>query len=327
MTLPPPLASSGRVPVLHGVLAATFHLERLEPDDEARIEAANQIILDWIGTELRWTLNSRVGVEEPFAPEDLAFASAYPTSLGVVPFDEGLAPEAFRIAIELNVQRRADMGLACHGGKQRLWASPFSYRFYAEITGAADDSPQLIAPAFLRVSVPATWPLDDFERRVRAIAAALRLRWGAAGLSYSAWETQFHADAMKAVYAHARRHTGYDVGLYVAWLPEFYSLVRTVNWLTFLGRGLQRKLAASKQGLPETGGPLVTLSRAGDHLVLRAGELPEAGDVNRMHVPAAYIRADEMIRPVRAHEGVNFYESWTEATTTQWLRRFEKRLA
>jgi len=323
---PPPLASSGRVPVLHGVLGASFHLERLAPDDEARIDAANRIILDWFGHELRWTLNSRIGIEEPFAFEDLAFASAYPTSLAVVPYDEGLEPEPFRLALEFNVRRRADMGLACHGALQRFWASPFSYRFYTEITGADADAPQLIAPAVLRVTVPATWPLDDFERRTRAIAEVLRLRWGAAGLTYSAWETGFHVDAMKAIHAHARRHPGYDVGLYVAWVVEFYSQVRTVNWLTFVGPGLQRRLAASRDGLPESGGPLVTLSRAGDHLVLRAGEQPEAGDVNRLQIPRAYVRADEMIRPVRAREDINFYESWTEATTTQWLRRFEKRL-
>lgn len=323
---PPPLVSSGKVPVLHGALGAVFHLEPLTATDEARIEAANQLILDWIGPELRWTLNSRIGMEEPFAPEDLAFASAYPTSLAVVPLDEGLDPEALRLAIQFNVSRRADMGLACHGAAQRLWASPLSYRFYAEITGAEEGSPELIAPAVLRVTVPSTWPLPDFERRVRAIAEVLRLRWGAAGLTYSAWETQLHVDAMKAIYAHARRHPGYDVGLYVAWMTEFDSQVRTVNWLTFLGPELERRLASSRAGLPESGGPLVTLSRAGDHLVLRAGERPEPGDINRLQIPAAYARADELIRPVRAREGINFYEAWTEATTAQWLCRFERRL-
>jgi hypothetical protein len=326
MNAPPPIASSGRVPVLYGALGATFHLERLEPEDEARIEAANRIALDWFGSELRWTLNSRIGFEEPFVPEDLAFAGAYATSLAVVPHGEGLDAEAFRLSLRFNARRRDDMGLACHGAEHRSWASPFSYRFYAEITGADDGSPQLIAPAVLRVTVPSTWPLDDFERRVRGMAEALRLRWGAAGLTYAAWETQFYVDAMQAMYAHARRYPGYDVGFYVAWVREFYSQLRTVGWLTFLGPGLQKQLATSRAGLPESGGPLVTLSRTGDHLVLRAGDRPEAGDVNRMQIPAVYVRADELIRPVRAREGLSFYDDWTEATTTQWLRRFEKRL-
>ncbi|WP_437290999.1 type VI immunity family protein [Sorangium sp. So ce406] len=321
---PPPLCTSGATPVLHGVLGAVFHLEALLPEDEARLEQVHLKVLDWMGGELRWTLNSRIGQEEPFEPADLAFASAYPASLAVVPHGQIQDPEAFRLALEFNVRRRADMGLACHGAARRLWASPWSYRFYAEIVGS-DDTPQLIAPAVLRLTVPSTWPLDDFARRTLEIAALLRLRWGAAGLTYSAWETQLHAEAMQAIYAHARRHPGYDVGLYVAWMEELHDRLRTVNWLTLLGRGLQDELAQARGRLPESD-DLVTTFRAGEHLVLRAGPQPEAGDHNRLRIPPAYVRADEMVRPVRAAEGLNFYEAWTESTTTQWLRRFEKRL-
>jgi hypothetical protein len=321
---PPPLVTSGRAPVLHGVLGAAFHLERLLPDDEDRIAAANALILEWIGESLRWTLNSRIGIEEPFDAADLEFASAYPSSLGVTPHGDSDIPDVFLLSLDLNARRRADMGLACHGGEKRLWASPYSYRFFAEVLGA-DDTPQLIAPAVLRVTVPATWPLDDFERRVAQIAALLRLRWGAAGLTYSAWETQQYKQAMEGMYAHARRYPGYDVGLYVAWMEEFHFELRTVSWLTFLGKPLAAGLTKSGKHLPRSDSQVLVF-RAGDHIGLKAGAAPEAGDLNRLSIPRAYMRADELVRPIRARKGLNFYESWTEATTAEWLCRFEKRL-
>ena len=69
------------------------------------------------------------------------------------------------------------------------------------------------------------------------------------------------------------------------------------------------------------------VASAGDATVLVAGERPEGGDVNRVRWPAAYLEADAIVRPVRAREGLSCYEAWTERTTSEWLGRFEKRLA
>jgi len=108
-------------------------------------------------------------------------------------------------------------------------------------------------------------------------------------------------------------------------MTEWHLMIRSVNWLTFLGPAFVSELAKRKALLASN--DLVTVSKAGDNnLVLQAGPMPQEGDINRLQVPAAYRRADEMVRPMRARQDIDFYEPWTEATTKAWLRRFERRI-
>lgn len=93
-----------------------------------------------------------------------------------------------------------------------------------------------------------------------------------------------------------------------------------------IGPDLAAQLEAL-HGRPLRTETLVQVSTAGSATVLRAGAQPEAGDTNRRALPLAYVRADEMIRPIRAAEGLDFCDSWSESTTSDWLRRFERRLA
>lgn len=325
---PPPgralTESEGGAPILYGVLGAIFHLESLLPEDAARIERANAMVFDWFGSELAWTLNSRVGFTERFRPIDLAYAAAFPGDL-VAPLEHVADPRAFEVAILAAATARSPFGLDCRGGADDRHASPYSYRFYAEINGAYSGFPQLTTSAALRVSVPTSWPLDDFRARVMALAETLRLRHGAAGLMYSGWEVTWYHHVDRAIYAHARRFPGFDTGFYVALMNEFHARIRSVNWLTFVGPLLLAELVKGSSARP-TSDALVEVTEVGPNLMLQAGPRPEAGDVNRLSYPPAYVRADEMVRAVRAGGGVSFFDAWTEATTERWLRRFEKRL-
>lgn len=307
-------------PHLYAALVVHLHLEPLAPEDAPRLDRAADLVRDWIGADLRFTRHSRVAHLEPFRAEDLDYMAVYPETLD---FDvpAGASRDVFHAAGLIAASRRHDFGLACHAGAKRSDASPTTFRFWAEVPGFGP-GPRLRARASMKVSVPVDAPLDDFRRRAIELASCLRLRWGAAGLGYAGNETEWYTQTDAALYAHARRHPGHDVGHYVAHGAEFHEWVRTVNWLTFVGPTLLARLPS-----PPRSTRLVHVDRAGDAALLVAGDRPEAGDVNRMIWPAAYLEADAMVRPVRASEGISFYERWTEATTGQWLRRFERRLA
>lgn len=171
----------------------------------------------------------------------------------------------------------------------------------------------------LSVTVPVTTPPGEIAALAKAVAGDLRIRWGAAGLVYGAWELDRYGETRDAIFAHARRHPGFDVGQHATWMRAFHDRVRTVSWLTFLGKDLSAKISGDALASDE----LVTVEPCGEGVVLVAGERPEPGDVNRRHIPRAYARADRRIRSVRAAEGIHFYAPWTASTTEAWLRRFE----
>jgi hypothetical protein len=313
-----PLAAIGQNATLHRALGAVFHLELLEPDDEPRIEAANQAVWDWFGPELKYTWLSCWNEIEPIRRRDLDYASSFTTALDApqIPGDQATS----LAAQSLEKLSHTEYHVACTGAEHPQSGSPFSYRFWSEIP-EVDGGARYKAYSVLHVTVPETWPLADFYARVCALAGCLRLRWGAAGLTYSLWEAVDYRDPFDKRYAHARRYVGFDSAIYTLFARPFYNRVRTINWLTFLGPALITELLANGRELNST--PLVDVSRIGGAALLRAGTAPEPGDRNRMRVPPAYIAADAMVRPVRARSGLDFGRPWTEATTSEWLCRFE----
>lgn len=323
--LPPPgeplLSDTSGIPIVYRALGAYFHLESLGPDDVPALEAVNALVLDWIGEALHFSLHSTWPMLEPFRLEDLDYIPGYASDLerSSEHDDEPDVRDAEGTAAGFS---HDDFGLACHGGADQHHASPYSFRFFSQVP---EDWPAKYLPtrAMMRITVPLEWPLDDFAARVCAIAGKLRLRWGSAGLTYSGWEVQWYNDVEKATYAHARRYTGYDVGEYVTLMQQWHRQIRTVSWLTFVGPALAEQLPPFGNGHTPR---LVSVSRLGDNLVLRAGQKPEEGDVNRLAIPPAYMEADALVRPVRASAQINFLESWTETTTTEWLTRFERRI-
>jgi Protein of unknown function (DUF3396) len=318
----PLLASAkGNVPNLYRVLGVALHLEPLSPADAGPLAEVMGLVHEWIGAELRWATNTTFPLIDPYRREDLDYVPAYADALRPPPpaADRGLR----HVENVLFGATFGELSVLTSGGDGPTHASPYSFRFASEVH---EEQPGegLHTCAMLRVTVPTAWPLGDFFERACVIAGKLRVRWGAAGLTYAAWESAAFNEIRAAIYAHCRRHVGYDMGESLAYLEEWHREVRTVNWLTFLGADLAGRLRVAGSGLESQGA--VRVSPLGETMLLRAGDRPEEGDINRLRIPEAYARADAMIRPVRAGSGIDFRSPWTAATSEQWLRRFEKRI-
>ncbi|WP_437305819.1 type VI immunity family protein [Sorangium sp. So ce388] len=319
----PPVGIHNGVPVVHAALGAIFHLEILSREDEERLDRVNNLVWSWLGGELRHSWLSCVDGYPQARRTDLDYISTYVQDLDLPKLREG-GEEAKLAAANFAKIGRTDFSVALKGGATWAESSPISYRFWAEIP-VVDLEPRLSAYGVLQLTVPDGWPLDDFLGRVTEIAAALRLRWGAAGYTYSTWYAHEWQMASARVYAHARRYLGYDVGAYERQVEDFHDRIRTVNWLTFLGPALVEAL--TKAGKPLSASPLVAIRPLGEEgAVLYAGGRPEAGDRNRLAYPRAYVQADAMVRPIRARDpdDMVFLGPWTKDDIGEWLCRFER---
>lgn len=320
---PPLLSSPKGMPWLHRVLGATFHLEALGPDDAAPLAEVQALVHGWIGEALRWSTSTTFPLLDPYRREDLDYVPAYADTIRPPPPSDDL-DRRFAENV-LFAATFGDFTLLATGCEEGAFASPYSYAFSSVVR---QDRPGGDAHtcAMLRVTVPASWPAGDFHERACAIAARLRLRWGSAGLTYSFWETSGFNAVRAAIYAHSRRHWGYDMAQWAAYLPEWHHEVRTANWITFLGEAFAARVRAAAGEKALEGGGDLHVAPVGTSVLLRAGERPEEGDINRRIVPPGYVQADEAIRAVRAGAGIDFRSPWDRSSSEQWLRRFETKV-
>lgn len=311
-----PLMEVNGVPKVYSALGAFFHLEPIEPGDEARLDRVNDLVWDWFGERLRWTEAPFARGVPPFRRIDLDYISGYCRTLEL---PDG--PEIDRAAAINFDFGRSGYSLDCGGGANESYASPYSYEFWSTFGG---DPPgvRFQACSVLSLTVPDAWPHEDFAARITAIARELRLRWATAGLTYATWTVYEYQTAERAIFAHARRHWGYDVPEYLINTVRLLDEIRSINWLTFLGPALANRLRKEGKELVSAG-PL-EMSAAGDALRIRAGDRPEAGDINRLQIPAAYQAADALVRPVRSSGGTLFSGGWTRDQTEEWHQRFGK---
>jgi hypothetical protein len=306
-------------PSLYGALGAIFHLELLDASDEERLDRASDLLWDWFGAELCWTTLSCAETSETARRGHLEYLGSYAAHLDAAPAPEP-AQQSFHN--KLTKYGRTDYYVLAIGAEEPTLASPFSIRFWAEIGQPPERELALPAYSVLHFTVPEAWPIDDFYARVCAVAAELRIRWGAAGLTYSPLDLAPGRDAEQALYAHARRYVGHDIPAYVQLVEPFYRRLRSIGWLTFVGPDLAAELGAKGRPLAST--PHVEVHDLGGTWMLRAGPRPERGDVNRLWIPTAYREADALLRPIRADGGgLDFLPPWDEASTAKWLRRFE----
>jgi hypothetical protein len=122
------------------------------------------------------------------------------------------------------------------------------------------------------------------------------------------------------------RYPGVDVGEYVAFTEEFYDVMRTVNWLTFLGPSMLRDLSTTQAALLKQASAATVEALSSETVVLKAGSVPRRGDVNRLDIPEAYAEVDKMVRARRcdgtddAGDPITFFGAWLR--TEQWFLRF-----
>lgn len=311
------------IPILFPALAAVYHTEALTPEHAPALEAANDMILGWIGDRLRFTHNSTFPVIERFRREDLDYTTGFLRLLD--PRLDGVPDELRIVTLNLRSSLVQDFSLDCHGGEREVWSSPFQYRFTGTMGDDEEIGRYLPSRVMVRFTLPATWPLDDFREKALALARTLPLRWGNAGLAYAGWELNWYQAVEAGIFAHARRYPGFDTGYEATLMNELHRAMRTVSWLNFVGPGLREALAA--EGKPIASTDVLKAWDDGPNLVLQAGEQPDAGDLNRLQVPRAYVQADALLRPIRLAPApeLSFYDRWDEKTTADWLQRFERR--
>lgn len=313
-------------PLLYSVRAAYFQLEELEPADEERLEAFNSVIETWFGNQLRWTGSSVFERVDAFSQSDFELVSCYVRNLVDLSADPDDTGELRELAFDYNnsVAPFDEFEVSMHDGAFPGHASPWSYRFFSVIRPYSEHQgsrPRSIA--MLKVTAPETCEWEEFAARFEELASTVRLRWASAGLGFSGWERLQYVETSKAIYAHARRHAGYDVDDYFRTVDDWFDKLRSVSWKTLLGPALREPALRATSGslLPRLAN--VSVAELGENLIVTAGSAPAAGDHNRNQIPAEYREADRLLRSVRATACRNFSPPWDDHTTREWLRRFE----
>lgn len=319
----PPIASTTRgQPLLFGALGGTFYLEHLRPEHEPQLERAMECVAEWFGARLHWTHLWCAGFE-PFQRSHLDYVSGLAGNLTISDTHPSLPADARRMARELTKKLRGGVAIRTGGGEEIEAASPFSCCFRACFRDNDNvEDPVIACRAVLHLAVEEQWPIDDFRRRMREIASLLPVQWGTAGYTYAWWDYQDITATRNAIFPHARRHWGYDIGQAIAAFDPFYERLHTVNWLTFLGTDL-----AAGASLPDNLPQPISSENLASCLLLQAGEAPGRGDVNRFDTLPAYQRLDALLRSLRwttAGEFAVFGRGWTKQTLEEWLNRFER---
>ncbi len=318
-TFDSPLASDGVVPILWGTYAACFQLESLLPEDEPRFVEAHAEIANRLGDQLKWSWATPFPTTQRFSLTDFEMVDLRCRQLGR---KGGVgSPEIYA---KMGVTSVSRFFLAAHGGAKENEASPYGYRYFSEVPELGS-SAILPTQSALTVTVPVSMGVEEFEQMVLRIGSLLRCRWAAAGYGYAGWKYTQHNATRDAIFAHSKRFHGFDVGLESGWMPDFHRRIRSVSWLTFVGPELLAELGGA--AALSTTHPEVSVQPTANGAWLKASATPAICDINRLQISPAYLAVDALLRKVRASNDLNFAHPWSEKTTEDWLRRFERRLS
>jgi len=238
-------------------------------------------------------------------PEALQWASVGTNSDTFKPY----TPAALRkCRAELDPVRAAKRGLgyfALTGGEDPQNPS-FAFSF------AGDNEPGgRIPDATCLVEI--RWPSEYAEQHVEELVACVsevaslvpfRSGYASPALSRGSWESTHLDEAGRQLIPLAFRHPGYDLpenGSTASFMPA--DKCRGARWLTLLGPALVAQLG-DEAALRATLDARVAIQPAGDGLLLRAGERPEIGDVNRAELTPVLRSVAAAIEPV------TFWNDW-----------------
>ena len=142
----------------------------------------------------------------------------------------------------------------------------------------------------------------------------------------------YEMQGFRAAYALAMRHQGVNIASHHAtWPLHDEKGVEAVNWLTLVGPAPLEKLGgagALKRRFKEQGSVSVIDTKHG--VIIRAGEAPKLGDVNRREPLPEYRAVYQALKPVMDQVLTDFRPlvlgfglSENADKTARWLRRFE----
>ncbi len=313
---PPAHTEDGRLPGAFAALCCDLHLEPLVFADREGLGSALAVLREALGDRLAYTVDSRRGTRvvrhrsEHF--DDLVDGVAF------------LTPESDAKATPL-VAATADTPTGgpwildvafkgpSAGDDAPGEASPWTLSFYAEVAPPRAAPYLPVVPALLRFSVPLTFPRARFQNLVARVASSLRVRWGNAGLGYATWA--YLGGSRGEHEQHAAQHPSFDRGDHAGHMLALLERVRSVSWLTLIGSVLWWRLPeASRDALIAE----LDVTRVGACVIVR---LPTVPDAATRETPAAYARADALIRAIRLETVDESYVGEARGLPA-WLERF-----
>ena len=175
------------------------------------------------------------------------------------------------------------------------------------------------------------FPLDQFDGHQEGLpqlaqkwSARLQPEHGYGGLRLA--DSHGYEDSYGAQYGYmiSQRLPGLDVGQPITHSNDLVTGIKGADWLTILSDSYVNTLGG-KESIRHSMGDLPVLPYTGG-LLLQAGPIPLAGDVQRGHDMSSYKKIAQLVEPIRCkdHQG-GYYGSghdFGEAAYRAWLARF-----
>jgi hypothetical protein len=222
--------------------------------------------------------------------------------------------------------REAWLGINFHSGSVSDEQMPPAFEYFHD-----EQSDETLA-GVVRIAVPVA-PLDEAKRAVLQFAdaaadAGFPLAWGFAGYSLL-WNSlgEHRSETARWMAPHLVRHPGLSLGM----LPFYLNLARLgvghIGWLTLLGPDYVTKLGGLAALEAAAKKASVSVQRYGSAgAIVRAGEDPQLGDVNRNDPLAAQQAIGRMLDPVRVPDDTISEVVWVDGMKAEaaqaWFRRF-----
>jgi hypothetical protein len=185
------------------------------------------------------------------------------------------------------------------------------------------DAGRLESASIIRYVLPASWGIEragEMLEIAKSLCELLPFRCGHAGYGFE-YSKYFPRVAQEHAWAQSMRHPGIDIHDNVN-DPRAVAFdgIRGVNWLTMIDDAFIKELGGSPKfklctTIPVKGG-----------LIIKAGEAPDIGDVNRRDNLPAYREAFGYIEPItkRTFERASWVGLLRDGgpRTERWLKRF-----
>jgi hypothetical protein len=141
------------------------------------------------------------------------------------------------------------------------------------------------------------------------------------------WAELMQGRAMVKARAFAKRYPGYDVSNNSGARRWINDKVRGARWLTFLGPKLFKSLGGRAALATSLRGSNFTIEAVGHGLMIRAGDEPEVGDVNKKIGTPLLRKLAKVLEPVTmfrepALSECEFFEGLNDPFVNKWERRF-----
>jgi hypothetical protein len=139
----------------------------------------------------------------------------------------------------------------------------------------------------------------------------------------ASWNPHEKPTAFWEIHGWCKRYLGLDVQDADATAWRILDGIPGTNWLTLIGPALADRLKLDL-GRLEAGpwGPGIVAKSLPHALLLRAGELPVLGDLNRAEFPSSYAEVARRLAPLFVAEPAGYWGGFYEnEDTVKWLRR------